>query len=316
VFPNLSAELRKLLSSFPKEDKIIFNGKQIQIDPSNFISLLAANSSAKIAFVDGGQAEILSAGNFCLSFIRVFAQVFDGEKKTEFFKREFYLLTSASWKNDDLYYSSKIFPILEETLISEEDLLLSSNDASLKSGIERAAPSKITNLARRFSELALAAELQSKCDYVVLDGTLDKTYTHEEKYLKLLSSNVCSLAKSSSLFTVSGNSPVVLLSKLGPFSCWRYFLENQTYFVKLHERAKHVFRFEGNPDVLPHLIHNSHDALFLGYPYGLILADQFARVSNEERSSLRMNLLLKAENKDVLKYLSSSDAHAILDNLG
>ncbi len=312
---NLSFELRKILSSFPKEDQILFNGKQIEIDQKNFTSLIRNNSTAKIAFVDGGQAEILSAGNFCLSFIRVFAQVFEGEKKTESLKREFYLLTSASWKNEDLYYSSKIFPILGEPLISEEDLFISSNDASLKSGVERAAPSKITNLARRFSELALAAELQPRCDFVVLDGTLEKTYTHEEKYLKLLSSNVCSLAKSSSLFTVSGNSPVVLLSKISPSGCWRYFLENQTYFVKLHEKAKHVFRFEGDAQVLPYLTDNCNDALFLGYPYGLILADRFARVSNEERSSLRMNLLLKAENKEILEYLSTSDAHAILDNL-
>ena len=61
---------------------------------------------------------------------------------------------------------------------------------------------------------------------------------------------------------------------------------------------------------------NSQDALFLGYPYGLIVADKFARVSHEEKKSLKMNFLLKADNREIAEYLSTTDAHDILDNLG
>jgi hypothetical protein len=63
-------------------------------------------------------------------------------------------------------------------------------------------------------------------------------------------------------------------------------------------------------------MHNSSDALFLGYPYGLIAVDKLARVSNEEKRSMTMNILLRAENKDILEYLSTTNAHDILDRLG
>ena len=109
---------------------------------------------------------------------------------------------------------------------------------------------------------------------------------------------------------------MVLLNKMGGQGCWTYHMENKTYFVKLHEKAKHVFRFEGNPEILPHLMNNSRDALFLGYPYGLILADQLARVSNEEKNSLRMNFLLRKENKEIMGYLNATNAHEILDRMG
>lgn len=168
-------------------------------------------------------------------------------------------------------------------------------------------------MARRFAELAVAAMVA--VDVIVLDGTLEPSFRNEEKYLPKLPVNVCALAKSSSLFTASGNSPVVLLNKLSPSGRWSYFVEEQSYFVKLHEKARHVFRFTGNKDFLPYLVENSTDALFLGYPYGLIAVDRFARVSNEEKRSLKMNLLLKADNKEIAEYLSATDAHDILDNL-
>jgi len=313
MFPQISSEIRKVLSEFPKEDQIVFNNIVLPIDKNNFQLIPPTFSSKTLAFVDGGQAEILSAGNFCLSFIRVFAQIFQDNKKISFEKQEFYLFTRARWIKEDIFYESKIFPVLGDKSIEEADLLISSNDASIKTGTERAPIGKIANMARRFAELSLGSKI--KADYILLDGNLQKTFKNEDKYLSLLSEKVSALAKTSSLFTISGNSPVVLLNKISPTDCWSYFLENQTYFVKLHEKAKHVFRFDGNPEILSLLINNSQDALFLGYPYGLILADQFARVSNEEKNALRMNFLLKAENKEILEYLSSSNAHEILDNL-
>jgi len=312
----ISEELRNLVSSFPKEDQIIFNNKLLRIDQNNFSSITSSQESKTIAFIDGGQAEIISAGNFCLSFIRIGAEIFEKNKRIGSEKREFYLLTKARWVKDELFYENKIFPVIGIKMVREEDLFISSNDQSIKSGIERAAISKISNVARRFAELSLATEIQHKFDFVVLDGTLEKTFSNEEIYLSRIKENVSSLAKSSSLFTVQGNSPVILLNKICSLGAWSYFLENKSYFVKLHEKAKHIFRFEGNQKVLPFLINNSNDALFLGYPYGLILVDQFARVSNEEKNSLKMNFLLKAENKEIAEYLNSSNAHDILDNLG
>ncbi|MBI2146708.1 hypothetical protein HYU22_05200 [Candidatus Woesearchaeota archaeon] len=86
--------------------------------------------------------------------------------------------------------------------------------------------------------------------------------------------------------------------------------------MKLHPQATHVFRFQGNGGILPSLVANSSDPLFLGYPYGLIMADKLARVSNAERNSLRMSLLLRKENREIAEYLSTMNAHEILDGGG
>ena len=177
--------------------------------------------------------------------------------------------------------------------------------------MERAPITKVANIARRFAELKLATQIKS--DFIILDGTLEKTFNQEEKYLTLLPFNVSVLAKTSSLFTTLGNSPVVLLNKIGPQGCWCYFVNDTTAFVKLHSQARHVFRFEGNKEILPLLLENSSDALFLGYPYGLIFADKVARVSDEEKQALRMKFLLCKENREIVDYLQATNAHSILD---
>jgi hypothetical protein len=309
MFNQISKEIRETISNYSQEDSLVFNNRIIKISPTNFQPITQSEGKT-IAFVDGGQAEIISTGNFCLSFIRIFAQVFQNNKKLKSYKKEFYLFTKAKYINEDLIYESKIFG---DKNIDENDLLVSSNDSTIKSGIERAPISKVANMARRFAELNLAAEVDS--EIIVLDGTLEPSYNHEEKYLTNLDNNVAALAKSSSLFTSSGNSPVVLLNKLQS-GIWSYFVDRKTYFVKLHEKGKHVFRYEGNREFLPFIINNCTDALFLGYPYGLIFVDQMARVSNSEKSSLKMKFLLDKENKEIVNYLTTSNAHEILDNLG
>ena len=301
----ISRHLKEKIDSFSEEDALLFNNTSIQVKQNNFQQIQSTGKFA-ITFIDGGQAEILSAANFAVSFIRVAA--LSTTKQT--IVKEFYLVTTASYEND-IFYESKIFG---DVLIDETDLTISSNENSIKTGTERAPLTKVANMARRFAELALARHVTT--DFVVLDGTLEKTFYNEEKYLTQLPSNVCALAKSSSLFTTSGNSPTILLNKLGPDGCWRYVVDNRTHFVKLHPNAKHVFRFEGDTEILHSLIHNSHDALFLGYPYGLLAVDKIARVSNNEKSSLKMKLLLNAENNTLTQYLHTKNAHDILDTIG
>lgn len=313
MIEKISQEIRNVLLSFPKEDKIIFNDKLIEINQSNFQTITEKTSNKTIAFVDGGQAEIISAGNFCLSFIRIFAQIFQNNEKLQSHKNEFYLFTKSKWADNDLVYESKIFS-LNDNLIDEKDLFISSKDSTIKEGTERASISKVSNMARRFAELSLANKITA--DFIVLDGTLTPTFKNEEKFLDNISLNVCSLAKTSSLFTVSGDNPVILLNKICSTGNWYYLIDEKTSLVKLHEFSKHVFRFEGDIGALPLLVKNSKDSLFLGYPYGLIFADKFARISNEEKNSLKTSFLLRVENKEIVSYLNSTNAHEILDNLG
>ncbi|MBI2668290.1 hypothetical protein HYX14_00440 [Candidatus Woesearchaeota archaeon] len=314
MLSTISEHIRQKFKVFFLTDNLLFNNKVIPVTQEHYQEIHPQNSEKTIAFIDGGQAEILSGGNLCLSFIRIFAQVMQAGKKISSESHEFYLLTTAQYRHGDIWYEGKLFPLHGPGLIHEEDLVINSNDASIRAGNERAPISTMTSMARRYAELSLAAKI--KADYILLDGTLTPIFMGEEKYLQALKDHVSALAKTCSLFTTCGNSPTVLLQKLSPFQQWSYFVDGKTYFVKLHPNAKHVFRFEGNKDLLPHLLHHSSDALFLGYPYGLISADKMARVSNQEKNSLMMRILGDAKNWELHEYLNATNAHEILDRMG
>ena len=308
----ISQHLQEKFKVFFLTDNILLNNKIIPIVQENFQELKNSGEGKTIAFIDGGQAEILSGGNVCLSFIRVFSQVMKSTAKVSGQKNEFYLLTTAIYKNGDIWYESKLFPTAGESLIDENDLLICSNDLAIRSGNERGPIARVAGIARRLAELHLASRAQA--DFVLLDGTLTPSFEVENKYL---SNKASALTKTCALFTTSGNHPAVLLQKLSPFAgCWSYAVDGKTFFVKLHPRAEHIFRFEGNPNLLPVLVSQCGDALFVGYPYGLILADKLARVSNEEKRSLRMNFLLRPENTLLRSYLNTMNAHEILDGMG
>ena len=77
----ISAEIKDVLSNYTEDDSLVFNNKIIRIDESNFTEIETFEDNKTVAFIDGGEAEIISAGNFSLSFIRVAAVVFKGNKK-------------------------------------------------------------------------------------------------------------------------------------------------------------------------------------------------------------------------------------------
>lgn len=314
MLSDVSTHLRSLFNTFSSDDKILLGNSSFQFNPLKFekINRTPFDSAKTIAFVDGGQAEILRAGNFIVSFIRVHAQSFAGLEKKDSLRYEFFLLTHIIWQDNGLCYKSSIITD-EEKLFSEDLLFVSAQHPLLKKGNERADLSVVVSMARRFAELSLARKVVA--DYIVLDGTMDVTYPGEEQFLSVLGKSVCALAKSSSLLTKNGNSPVMLLQRSGPAESWVYPVNELTSFVKLHPSARHIFRFEGNQEVLPYLLLHSTDALFLGYPYGLVFTDRMARVSNQEQKSLFLRLMLDEKNKEIKEYLTTLDAHSILDSL-
>ena len=189
--------------------------------------------------------------------------------------------------------------------------------------MERGAINKAGELARRKAELLLAKEVCSEADWVVLDGTLEEKLPEEKEILDNLPANVCALAKSCSLITSKGRSATSRVSLVGPKnSRWSYFLDQErkrkTFFVRLNEKSNHVFRFEtfsDNDEIFEALAANSTDPVFTGYPYGLIYADQRARVSNQEAALLKtklFSLIKKVNTGSDLTKLNNS-AHDVLD---
>ena len=109
---------------------------------------------------------------------------------------------------------------------------------------------------------------------------------------------------------------------------WCYFAGSvkniDIYFVKLNSRSDYVFRLDvartreyDIREIVSLLADNSRDPVFLGYPYGLIEADRFARVTNREKEGLFMELVvrLKSDYKRIKPYLNSLNSHGILDSI-
>ncbi len=308
----ISQQMKEKIRLFMLSDNLLLNNKVIPLREEKFQPFSPSPAEKTIAFIDGGQAEVFSGGNIHLSFIRVFSQIMKGTQKTSSALHEFYLFTTSSFADGEIWYESKVFPLTGAPLVEEFLLRISSTHPSIRSGTGHAPIGKIMGFARRLAELKLAGMMQT--DYVLLDGTLEAAYPGEEQYIL---PSFSALAKTCSLFTTQGNNPVVLLQKISPHQgCWSYALEGKTYFVKLHPQSRHVFRFEGKEDLLPLLLPLCSDSLFPGYPYGLILADRMARVSNQERASLRLRLLLRSENRELVEYLQALNAHDILDSIG
>jgi hypothetical protein len=208
---------------------------------------------------------------------------------------------------------SEIFCENDFDLFDSKLLTISPQDKLIRDGKSNAPLVKVTNIARRFCEIKMAALFQEKSDIVVMDGSLDCKYPNEEELLGLLGEKVCSVSKSSTVFTRSGNSPTRLLGKLAMFDKWFYKLNDKDCFVKLNKKSKHIFRFQGDASFIVDLMKLSNDPIFVGYPYGLIEVDRLARVTNREKENKKLYLLSK--NRDLEISLSSSNAHEILDNV-
>ena len=160
------------------------NYQPIKISKDNFHSIKEITSNRNIAFIDGGNAELLRASNFSLHFIRLYAVIYKDNKRVKAEKKEFYCLVNSFEDKDEIHYKAKLFN--KPDFIDENDLIFSSFDKTIVNGINRAEVSKIGSVVRRFSELGFAKEIiinLNKDDVIVLDGNLQSTVTNENKYL-------------------------------------------------------------------------------------------------------------------------------------
>jgi len=340
IIEQIKANKQSVEEDTPKfSDK---NYQPIKISKNNFHSIKETVSGRKIAFIDGGNAELLRVSNFSLHFIRLYYVIYKDNKRFKSEKKEFYCLVNSFDDKDEIHYKAKLFD--KPDFLDESDLIFNSFDKTIVNGINRAEISKIGSVARRFAELGFAREVVSKLDkddVIVLDGNLQATITNENKYLDNLYGKaeengviVSALCKTSSLLTEKGDSVSALLLRLSSIEePWYYYPvvninssnhKAEMFFVKLNENADYVFRYElykslnyNIDEILTLLKKNSKDPLFRGYPYGLIEADRFARVSNNEKEQLKLRLMaeLGKEFKGLKEYLNTMDAHDVLDGI-
>lgn len=287
-----------------------------------FKPITHADSSRKIAFIDGGNQEILGAPNFSIQLNRVCWNLWRGTERVSNLvpqRLEFFSGTFSTIRNDEIFYDTRLFPLAEteKPLPSDADLSFNASDRSVMRGNQRADISYVVSIARRFSELVVARDVVEnqlvEGDILVLDGTLQTEFPNENKYLGQLKDTAKSkgvvlagLSKTSSIFTDTGYSLLGALDKLSPEELkhaeWYYpivdLARSDHYVVllgvKLNSVTDRIFRFEIDRDqylslselalneILTQLVRNSTDFTFPGYPYGLIDVDRFARVATSE----------------------------------
>jgi len=282
-----------------------------------------------IAFIDSGNAELAKGANFSLQFIRTCAVIRGERRKTQ----EAFCLVQASQENGRLAYRTELVG-LEGIRLPTIDLY----EPSLAEGTHRVQPARVAELARVLAEHLLAAwilpELPSGA-ILVRDGDLEAHTLYEQNALRevyerarIQGVTVAGLSKTSTLLTDTGHPAIPVLAKAAPQGTWYYHPiavstrpdhQASVAVAKLHPAAQHAFRidlFDQNesllPDVVAALAQESQDAAMLGYPYGLIEADRYARVREEEKAYLKARAEL-ALGPILREHASAMDAHDALN---
>jgi hypothetical protein len=320
--------ISRILSAIEKgiEEKgsfIVVNGAKHEIKKENFQPVTDL-CRAKTVFIDGGNAELLSAPNFSLQFVRVTAVAYENGKRAGNEKMEFYALASAKSLGERIVYDIQTFG--NDISFGSVD----SEDETLKTGKHRASASSAVELCRRLAEIRMAKKMSAEAGkgIIVIDGSLEATKTGEKQELDMLfrkakenDTSVVGLSKTTRLMTEKGNSAAAVLGGMAPEGEWVYSIGGGVYAAKLNKNSKHVFRIDISNGRIANaasaLKQNSRDPVFLGYPYGLIDADRLARISNNEAEHLRMMFIAKAgKNFEKIKaHLNSLNAHSILDSI-
>lgn len=331
------------------------------IEGKNFHKIPDTNSSRKISFIDGGNQSLISTPTFSIHLIRVYFNIFEGNKRINPSmmpsKLDFYSVSMARGE-DKIKYVTKTVPadeISRKYLPISEGLVFNSWDKSLQNGNFRVDIDDLGGVTRKFAEWYVSGLISEQelgeNDMIVHDGNLQSTVSHESKFAQKAFEKAekngvifSGLAKSTRVYTTTGNTLVGVIKKLGeeelPEESWYYYpvadIERQDhpaemYFVKLHPESDYVFRYEilkkqaerkneeEIEEIIGELSQNSHDPSFPGYPYGLMDADRFGRVRNEEKKT-HENMLKSAFSgkdcwADLREYLMATDAHSVLDRI-
>lgn len=273
-------ELLEKIISTKTSSELWLEGKRIVPE---FTALNEPNSQT-ITAVDGGSATILDTTSLHALFVRIVAVQLNPK---EIEKKEGFIIVSA--EQEAKIRARFVSENEEKELFITQELELS----------------EAANIARKLLEW----ELVDTCKGItVWDGSFTTKYDFESPFVP----SGLALAKSS---TAIGSWNVFSQAPKAPW----YAKANRLFFARFSEQGR-VFRVENksslsDEEAFSSLVPWSQDPVFIGYPYPLILADQLARVSNEERSALRIRLKATAGKRWEELSQGIQDAHDILDKI-
>lgn len=338
------------------------NYRAYHFDVNYFRPITIVKSNSKLAFIDGGNRELIGAPNFSIQLNRIYFTVFQGQRRIPVMhipqRIEFFSATFTRFKDDEIFFDTVIFPILDdfdELVPNSADLSFSSTDRRIMVGNARADISTVGSIARRFAEWEYARHIVEneldRGDVLIMDGTLRTVFRNESSYAntaykaaKRKGVVYSGLSKTSRLFTSTGLSLLGAVRKMavdaGIGSPWYYYPiaeslspehQGAIMIVKLNKQSNRVFNYEIYAEqlkgmeegeinkILSQLYVNSCDVSFPGYPYGLIDADDNARVRGEQVQMYKVLLLSEVSRlgswPKFSRHIQSTDAHDVLNML-
>jgi len=338
------------------------NYRPYQLNPNYITQIRRVESGRKLAFIDGGNQELIGAPNFSVQLNRTYFNLFARAKmmqpKSLPNRSEFISVTHADFKNGKIHYHTSTFPANEKCSNFVPDLSnisFDSADKRIMVGSARADIRRVASITRRFAEWQCAKQILEneldRKDILVMDGTLWTGFANESKYARAAYTTanekgiLCTgLSKTSRLLTTTGLSlsgavrRLALDNEVGPV--WYYYpiadslsTDHQAaiFLLKLSDQSQRIFRYEINSgqakslnpeelnEIFSELSINASDLSFPGYPYGLIDADDNARVRFEELETYRVLLLSEISKlgsaAKFVRHMQSSDAHDVLNGL-
>lgn len=352
---DLAKELNEALIELPHDDVLLPSKHRevYELKPSNFIKVLTTDTPSKIAFIDGGNGTIAKSPNFTISLNRLYCSVFQGKKKIHIMPNlteEFF--SCIQRKVDHTAKKSQItHNVILYSSSSNKTHLPDVDHVTTALNNVPADDSRIHTLPRSLGEwrLALSAlETLSSGDILVMDGSLTTINKIEVDYANKLFEKaqskdvaVCAISKTSHLLTRGGESllnRVNDISQQTGYDRWRVNVASDVtphdpgfvMAVKLHPKAKFSFRFEilqaqhkkmndtRISHILASLAANSNDVSFLGYPYGLVDADRFAQVRQQEVKMYVGMLESKIRTLDlskIMQHIQGFQAHDRLNEV-
>ena len=313
----LANRMNDIYSTLPPADPdtITFRGSVITISDSDFRPIPHTDSPAAAAYVDGGNAVICRTPMFVASVNRVYCCAFRGRNRLEPAPPRVQFLTLMRNVPTDGGMRRKFDTFTEG---DQHDTYVPGVDSveAAAAAIEDGGEHRLHALARGMAEwrmAAAAARMMGEGDLVVTDGALS-AWGETEVSMMLDARNearrngaiLCGLSKTTDLLTGSGRPLANHAMEHGPEGTWYLPLGDVwgnadadadtpgTFIVKLHPVSQYVYRLDVDADALGRigrggaerlmasLAANSRDVHIPGYPYGLVDANRYAPVRNDE----------------------------------
>ena len=226
--------------------------------------------SVSLTAVDAGIAGIARRSNAAIGIVKVASVRYDHPGMDVRFERWVVRVSS-----DDGF-------VIDMTSIDSGEERRTTLAAQDSEGIGR-DPESGLDLARALLE----RDAQVRCSGLVLaDGSLSPRYPEERAACASLPGSVLGIVKRPSQMRSSAPEHILAAVREPIFA----HLIEDSWYCRLHPSSTRIIRVEGDltQERFEALLIASSDAAIPGYPYALVLADRFARISNREAKALAL----------------------------